>query len=278
MPFRIMPLDIESPHMCGMAIAACNLEDVDDLLIATTVDLVRKSYGEFALMADAEALLAEEINSGIFDLQHLQAAFREGLPNPELEGKKPPQLTNYRSQSAEMVAKAALCKAYNYQYPAAPQAGAANPNQPILGFDGWGILTNHEGSVSFALIQVKATDANTSPPPDSLTLADECRRAPTDRSAILRALSMLSLLLRGDPLQTSILWMMHKMGRRENISILVSPVIVRGLTSPSPTDLTPIISMANEILPACIRGMVVSIGAHLNDFGYLIMSKAREAI
>jgi hypothetical protein len=279
MPFTIAPLESEAPHMWGIAVATCNLEDANDLLIATTVDLVRRSYGEYAVMADASNLLSEQINSGFFDLRHLLAAIREGLPDPEKEGKKPVQLTNYRSQSAEMVAKAALSKAYNYQYPAAPQEAAANPNQPILNFDGWGILQSNNGEVSLALIQVKATDAKKSPPRDAIKLAKECRRAPTDRSAILRALASMVRLLRGDPIQTSILWMMEKLGRPgETIPILVSPVIVRGVTTPAPKDLDPIMSVANDILPASIRALVVSIGTPLDDFGYLVMGKARETI
>jgi hypothetical protein len=264
--------------MWGIAFATCHLEDESDHLVTTTVDLIRKSYGEYAVMADAEALLSDEINSGIFDLQHLQAAFREGLPNPDKEGNKPPQLTNYRSQAAEMVAKAALYKAYNYQYPAAPQAGSANPNQPILGFDGWGILENNEGFVSLALIQVKATDSKTSPPPDSIKLAEECLRAPTDRSAICRALTLMCRLMRGDPLQVSVMRMLEKVGRKELISILVSPVVVRGITNADSSDFAPITSMANDILPSCIRAITVSIGVELDKFGYLVMSKAREAI
>jgi len=279
MPFSITPLDYATPHLWGIAVATCDLEDRNDRLVAATIALVRKSYSENAVLTAAEALLSDEIESGVFNLQHLKAAIREGFPNPEKEKGKPVQLTNYRSQSAEMVAKLALSKAYNYQYPVAPQDGAANPNQPILGFDGWGILEGDDGLLSLALIQVKATDVNKSPPDDSKKLAEECRRAPTDRSAICRTLTLMCRLMHGDPLQTAVLKMLEKMGRsNDNISIVISPAVVRGLTTATASDFAPILSICDDVLPSSIRAIAVSIGVELDRFGYLVMDKAREAI
>lgn len=275
-PYTITQREAISHHEWAIAVAVCDLSDDNDCLLTTTVDLVRRSYGEGAVMSDAEALMSEEIVSGTFNLEHLRTAFREGLPDPNKEGNKPAQLTNYRSQSAEMAAKAALAQAYNLQYPAAPQEGATNPNQPILGFDGWGILQTGEDSMHFALIQVKATDATTSPPPDSVKLADECRRAPTDRTTICRALSAHVRFLRGDPLQRFVFRILESLGRGGNIPIVVSPVVVRGTTTASFTDLDPIISIVNDSFPIPIKAIVVSIGASLSDFGHRVMSQARR--
>lgn len=275
MPYIITHHESVAPHEWAIAVAKCDIDDDDDQLLTSTVNLVRKSYGEDSVVADAKALMVDDIESGTFSLSHLKAAFREGLPDPDGEGDKPKQLTNYRSQTAEMIAKAALAKVYRYEYPAAPQEGVGNANQPVLGFDGWGIVENNDGAFALALIQVKATDSSDSPPSECKKLADECRRAPLDRSTICRALGALTRLLRGDPLQAPIMRMLESMGRREAIPIFVSPAIVRGITVANPTDLGPIISMANDIFPAAIRAVGVSIGVCLNRFGYRVMSKAR---
>ncbi|MDD5367549.1 MAG: hypothetical protein PHQ40_00565 [Anaerolineaceae bacterium] len=276
MPFSITKHEFISPHEWAIAIASCDLEDDNDLLLKTTINLVRTSYGENILITNAETLMSEAIENGTYNLEHLKAAVREGFPNPASEGNKPKQLTTYRSQTAEMVAKGALAKAYLYQYPAAPQAGAANPNQPILGFDGWGILKVDEDCIYLALIQVKATDVDDSPPSDANKLAQECSQAPKDRSAICRALSLMAVLMRGDPLQAAIYNMLEKMGKKESIPILVSPAIVRGITKANRTDLDPVFDISNEILPASLRAIIVSIGVCLDEFGYRVMNKARE--
>lgn len=278
MPYKITQHEKINPHELAITIATCDLTNDNDLLLNTIVNLVRKSYGENAVMADAEVLMSKEIENGTFNLDHLRAAIRKGLPDPEQERNKPKQLTNYRSQSAEMVAKAALAKVYQYKYPAAPQEGTGNPNQPILGFDGWGILETEEGDNYLALIQVKATDNNNSPPPDADKLAEECRSAPKDKSKICRALTMLCRLTKGDPLHTSVMQMLEKMGQPSETPIIISPVIVRGLTCAKISDLDPVMFIANEILPAPIHALVVSIGVCLEQFGLRVMTMAREVI
>lgn len=275
MPYEITQYDLLSPHQWKIAFVKCDLSDENDVLIEKTIDLVRRSYGEGKVIADAESLLATEIASGTFDLEHLKAAIREGLPDPKKEGDKPKQLTNYRSQSAEMIAKSALAKAYGFEYPAAPQEGTLNPNQPILGFDGWGILKDGTEEISIALIQVKATDSNSSPPSDAEKLAVECQKVPRDRSALCRALTVLTIQLHGDPLQPLVMRMLEKIGKMESIPIIISPVVVRGRTDAKVTDFDPIKLIANSILPTPIHAIAVSIGTSLEEFGYIVMSRAR---
>jgi hypothetical protein len=279
MPFTITALESTGSHMWGIAVATCNLEDDGDKLVATIVDLIRKSYGEQSLIQDVEVLLSEDINSGIFELKYLQAALRESLPDPDREGKKPVHLTNYRSQTAEMIAKAALAKVYNYQYPVSPQVGTPNPNQPIQGFDGWGIVETSDGLPSLALIQVKATDSVESPPDVSNILAKECLKAPKEKQFIVRALSIMFRHMSGDPLRMKIAKMLEILGHSDGvIPILVSPVIVRGITNATANDFEPITGISGAVHPACIQAIAVSIGADLGDFGYLVMNKAREVI
>jgi hypothetical protein len=77
---------------------------------------------------------------GAFQLDNLIKALRSSLPNPDREGAKPEQLTNYRSETSEILARAALERVYNTATPPALHATKGNRNQPILGFDGWSVM------------------------------------------------------------------------------------------------------------------------------------------
>ncbi len=277
MPYRVVQHVRDNDHEWALVSAACRLNDPNDELLTATVALVRRSYGEVEVMADAEEVLATEIAGGAFRTEHLVAAIRAGLPNPDAEGKKPPQLTTYRSQTAEMVAKAALAVAYSFEYPAAPQEGASNPNQPILGFDGWGIATLGDGGHVLVFVQVKGTEDRDTPPPDAALLAEECRRVPLDISALCRALTLLVRLLRGAPLQPVILRVLEGLGRGQLPAMYVAPVIVRGATNGQLGDIQPVRDAAGTFAPATARGVVVSIGVPLTDFGRAVMARAREA-
>lgn len=112
MPYTITERDDVGSHHWCVATANCRLTDADDALIKSTVALVRRSYGEDEILADVADVLGSEIAKGSFKTEHLLAAIRGGPPNPAAEGDKKPWLTTYRSQSAELVAKAALAKAY----------------------------------------------------------------------------------------------------------------------------------------------------------------------
>jgi hypothetical protein len=161
--YKIAAIECDEQHKWAVVNCQCDLLDDSDAVILEAVSLVRKSYAEEAVIQDAQALIDDGLLEGTFNLLHLTAAIRMGMPDPEAEGNKPPQLTNYRSQSAEMLVKSVLAQIYSFQYPVAAQETTGNPNQPILGFDGWGI---HEGINSYytlVLIQVKATDQDKRP-------------------------------------------------------------------------------------------------------------------
>jgi hypothetical protein len=265
-------------HAWVVVTAACDLADLADPLITATVALVRKSYGEEKLLEKADTVLAVEIANGSFQIEHLLAAIRGGLPDPSTEGKKPVVLTNYRSQSAEMVAKIALSAAYEFVYPAAPQEGSTNPNQPVLGFDGWAIANGTGGSHVFVLIQVKGTEEVKCPPREAHTLAEECKRVPREPTKLSRALCLLLRCLKdADPMCPPIFRMLEALGRGELPTMHVAPVVVRGISAAHMDDLRPIRQASPEFAPATARGAVMAIGVSLNEFGRIVMEKARQA-
>jgi hypothetical protein len=57
MPYAIEEHEEENGHRWARATATCNLDDPADALIAETVALVRRSYGEDEIMKDAVAVL-----------------------------------------------------------------------------------------------------------------------------------------------------------------------------------------------------------------------------
>ena len=273
---KVIESEKDDPHAWSVVVAHCDLDNPEDGFVEEIVALVRRSYGENDLVEAARFTLEAEITAGEFQIEHLIAAIRLGLPNPAAEGEKPVALTNFRSQSAEMVAKAALAAAYAIEYPAAPQAGAPNPNMPILGFDGWGLQKSETGEYVFVLIQVKATDSPDSPPAEAKKLALECTEAPRSVSALSRALSLLASLLRGHPLQAIVLKMLTQLGRNEPLKMQIAPAIVRGQTVGKLSDLEPIRQKSQECAPAVLKGAVVSIGVPLDKFGRLVMQNARS--
>lgn len=265
-------------HVWVVASADCQLGDPNDPLIASTVALIRKSYGEEKILDKATKVMTAEIAEGSFQTEHLLAAIRIGLPDPNAEGYKPEALTNYRSQSAEMVAKIALAAAFNFTYPAAPQEGSTNANQPILGFDGWAIANETSGNHAFVLIQVKGTEAAKCPPGEAQTLAEECKRVPRNPSKLSRALCVLLLLLKDDgPMCLQVCKMLEALGRGELPPIYVAPVVVRGTSTTHMDDLRPVRQASPHFAPAIARGVVIRIGVSLNEFGRIVMDKARRA-
>lgn len=275
MPYTIVQREEENGHIWVVANATCSPDDPGDKLIHSTVALIRRSYSEQEILARAAEVMAEEIAGGTFQLGHLLAAIRAGMPDPSAEGDKPYALTTYRSQSAEMVAKAALAVAYQFEYPAAPQQVALNPNQPILGFDGWGLTRRANGVYTLVLIQVKATEEPKSPPGVARQLAEECSRIPRDRSALSRSLTVLALLLRNDPLESVVIRMLEILGNNGLPDLHVAPAIVRGRSNGQMSDLQPVRRVAPSFAPASARGIVVTIGITLTDFGEIVMRKAR---
>jgi hypothetical protein len=234
---------------------------------------VRDSYGE------AELLAAITPDSGVenrFDLSAITAAFRAGLPDPTREGFKPAQLTNYRSETTEVIARLGLVEAHSLRFPTNPQAGKPNPNQPILGFDGWGFFELPSGGTALVLVQVKGTESEDCPPSEASKLANECKQMPTDISALCRALTILALRLGGADKDTA-LSMLEQLGTSQLPSIGVAPVIVRGATNGCIDDLSPIKDVCGEFAPVFARGLVISVGAPLGDVGVEVMRRARAA-
>jgi hypothetical protein len=280
MPYKIQQIECDGEHQWAVLSCSCNLTDANDLLILDTVVIVRKSYGEDAVVQDAQDLMADEIAGGTFDLTLLQIAARMGMPDPDAEGNKPKQLTNYRSQTAEMLAKGALAKAYNIQYPVAAQETIGNPNQPILGFDGWGVSKEDDDQYTLVLIQVKATDQNSQPLKEAIKLVNECRRVPNDRSKIARALTSMQRLLQSldnEMLRKATLRMLEGLAREKLPNMYISPAIIRGTTTSSIDDLEPIRAAVADFTPAISRGVSVSIGVALDEFGRIVMQRARNA-
>lgn len=278
MPYTIQ-IEHDGEHQWAVISCTCNLIDESDWLIQETVALMRRSYGEDAVVQDAQDVMADEIVGGTFSLDHLITAIRIGMPDPDAEGNKPRQLTNYRSQTAEMLAKGALAKAYSIQYPVAPQETSGNPNQPILGFDGWGIREEDDSQYTLVLIQVKATDQKKHPPREARTLVKECKRVPTNLSAIARALTSMQRLLQSldnQRLKKAVLRMLVGLGEAQLPNMYISPAIVRGITNSSIDDLQPIREAVADYAPAISRGVSVSIGVTLEEFGRIVMQQARN--
>jgi hypothetical protein len=242
--------------------------------------MVREAYGESIVVAVATNELAN-VDPGVadaFDLDAIKAGFRLGLPDPEEEkkGGKPPALRNYRSESTEMVARGALAKIHGIAFPAHPQLGKANPNQPFLGFDGWGLLATDDGLV-LTLVQVKGTDHESSPSPEAHRLAEECKAVPRDVGKLARAISLLVVNVVGQPEKQALVRMLAQLGRGELPKMVVAPVVVRGLTLAEMADLQPVRQASPEYAPAVGRGLAVSIGVHLTEFGERVMKLARAA-
>lgn len=276
MPFTVLSVDTTTQHHWAVVRSACDLMDPADLLLIKTVEMVRNAYGESRITEQAERLMAAEIETGAFSVGHLITAVRDSLPDPSEEGSKKPWLTNYRSEAAEMVARGALASAYSMEFPVAPQQAKPNANQPILGFDGWGLLQIASAHKALVLIQVKGTDENKCPPGEAQKLATECINVPQEHSKISRALvTIFHLLPDDDTLKKDVLLMLEGMGSGNLPTITVAPVVVRGVTDPHVDDLKPVQDVVASLTPALARGATVSIGTNLTNFGHEVMTRAR---
>jgi hypothetical protein len=293
MGLQVTERQVDGDDHWAVVQGTCDLSDSNDCLLVQAVQLVRLSYGQQEIAAYVEALEAEAETppdeDGVldslprpdrsveeeYDLEAILTAFRRGLPNPEAEGNKPVQLTNYRSETAEMLARAALEVAHDLKFPAAPQAGKPNANMPILGFDGWGVLEEDTTGYSLALVQVKGTESEACPSPEATTLAGETLRVPRQIDEICRAITVLLLRLPDGKIKRAILRMLESLGKNEPISIIVSPVILRGTTTADMAELEPVRQACQGNTEARRRGVVASIGASLTTFGRTVMEIAR---
>jgi hypothetical protein len=272
MVFEIERLE-DSPHSWAVAECSCNLADLEDELLSTVAQAIRDSYGESDILGLAAPDPGVEQR---FDLSAITAAFRMGLPDPSQEGRKPEQLTNYRSETTEVIARLGLAEAHHIEFPSNPQIGKPNANQPILGFDGWGFLRLGDGRIAFILVQVKATDSPECPPAEAAKLAVECTRVPRGVPSLCRALSILAVRLEGELLDT-VLAMMQEIGSGALPLIGVAPVVVRGVSSGCHDDLQPVYAACADFAPAFARGLVISVGADLSAVGVEAMNRARAA-
>jgi hypothetical protein len=274
MVFTVLERHQDEDHQWAVLSCACDPTDDSDALVVSTVTSVRDAYGEAELRALAEP---DPLVARAFDLEAVLAAFRQGLPDPSVENTKPRQLRNYRSETAEVVARQALAATFGVAFPASPQLGKTNPNQPVLGFDGWGVSSNKEGASALVLVLVKSTDDAARPPGEAHTLAQEFRAVPTKRDALCRALSVLAVVLDDTSVRTIVLGMLESLGQDVVPPLVVAPVIVRGTLSSHIDDLKPVRAARSEIAPAIALGLTVSIGTSLDAFGEAVMTKARAA-
>lgn len=272
MTFTIDELYEDGAHQWAIVSCVCNLDDAADPLLSSIVAAVREAYGEqdIITIAQPDPSVAQR-----FDLSAITKAFRMGLPDPDEEGKKPEHLANYRSEATELLARSALKHVFSVEFPAHPQRGKTNQNQPVLGFDGWGLVGSHSAGYALVLVQVKGTDDVKRPPSEARKLAEECRRVPRQPSALCRALSVLVLTLKNSPYETIVVEMLEVLGRDSLPKIFVAPVVIRGALVAHSDDLSPIRTACQEITPIAGRGVVMSLGVDLGEFGRRVMTQAR---
>ena len=209
---------------------------------------------------------------------HSDQAIRAGMPDPESErgSGKPSHLRNYRSEAAELIAQEVLAKAYRIRFPASPQATKGNANQPVLGFDGWGLLDLDDGAVALVLVQVKASDHDRRPPDVAKVLVDECCRVPREPDKLCRALTAMLVLLDATDFKPRLLAMLQSLGLGSLPPLVVCPVIVRGTVAADMDDLATLRTAESRFEPARARGLCVSLGATLETFGHRVFSEARK--
>jgi hypothetical protein len=273
--FNINSTNIGQNYSWTVIHCSCDLDNEQDQLISNCVTAVRQAYGEnFVKMA---ALNPDPYVAKTFNLENILKAFKLGLPNPIEEGNKPEQLKNYRSESLEVLARLALSFAHQIEFPVHPQIGKTNPNQPILGFDGWGIKGSEKEGYTFVLVQVKGTDDPDRPPKEANVLAGECIAIPQQRDAICRALSVLTVIFRGLPEASIFLSMMDNIGDGKSIKLGIAPAVIRGHIIAENADLDSIRAACDKILPIKGYGIALSIGVKLNQFGEKVMSLARAS-
>lgn len=272
MPFTPDERESDGMHAWAAIRRTCRLEDEDDPFMSEVVRLFREAYGEERILA----LAADPGVEATFDLSAIRNAIRQGLPEASAEGDKPPALTNYRSESAEILARGALAQAHGLEFPTSPQQGKSNANMPILGFDGWGIDQSQD-DYRLVLVQVKGTDDEARPPREAQRLCEECQRIPIEVSKLSRALSILVVFLDGTEHLEPLLGMLETLGRDELPALTVAPVVVRGIVTAELADLTPLRTAADKLLPTRSLGVSISVGIDLTEFGRAVTSRARAA-
>lgn len=268
-----MDLKQHNGHSLSVLSYECDIAIEGDLFFAHMVEMARDVYGEYLLsdLPEPDPSVASS-----FDLGAIQKAIREGMPDPDNEATKPENLRNYRSEAAELVARKALSDSYGFVYPAAAQVVKGNAVQPILGFDGWGLIELEEDSWAFVVIQVKGSDEDKSPPTVVSELIQECKMAPNEPPKLCRAITSILALVSDQEIKNVLLRMLEKLGQNKPLKLIVAPVVVRGKVHSCMDD---IMCFADELTATenlSARASSTSIGVELATFGYQLFDKARS--
>lgn len=254
-------------HEWHVAQLTCEIEK-EDPLVRSTVDYLRVAYGEEAVLGEAVSSVEER-----FDLSRIREAIRKGYPDSAEEGKQPQHLKNFRSETAELLAKKLLGEIVGIEFPIHGQATKRNPNQQVLGFDGAGFL--QIGSEYYlALMEVKGTEG--SPELAGEELIKECVEIPDSEPKISSSLTMLAVRLEGTEFYSITLKLLQELSEGR-LEMVVAPVIVKGTSVSSITDLEPIIDKSDLIEPNRARGMSVGLGVNLTEFSEVVTSLARSS-
>jgi hypothetical protein len=263
----------ENGHKFSVLRYECDLAVEGDAFFVHMIEMARNVYGEY-LLGDLPDI--DPSVSASFDLEAIRRAIRQGMPDPTEEQKKPANLRNYRSEAAELIARKALSDSYGFIYPAAAQVTKGNAAQPILGFDGWGLIELASDHWAFVLLQVKGSDENKSPPTIITQLSAECGMAPQETTKLARALTSILALVKDEQIKTIICRMLEKIGKNESLRLIVAPVIVRGSVNASLSDIHCLGAAIQASATVCTHASSASIGVGLEAFGKVLFEKARS--
>jgi hypothetical protein len=250
----------------------CDITDVDDPTVSHMVQVVRDAYGEAEIL---QALTVDPDVESMFDVRDVLAGFRLGLPDPLADEKKPANFRISRSETAEFFARETLRMVAAVATPPSLHACKGNAMQPMLGYDGWGIVEQPVGQKALVLIQVKGSDDDNCPPAVAHELVAECKAVAIAPERLSRAIAACFMRVQDLPIGKLLLGMLEKLGSGELPAIVVAPVIVRGHISPKIGDLDPLKLNVGQFGPISALGISVGVGAPLHDFGRLVMQRAR---
>jgi len=263
----------ENGHQLSVLTYECSQPIEDDGFFMHMVQLARDVYGEYLVseIPDIEPSVAQS-----FDLSAITRAVRDSIPNPDDEETKPANLRNYRSEAAELVARKALGDSYGFLFPAAAQVVKGNASQPILGFDGWGMIELENDSWAFVVIQVKGSDEDKSPPGVVDELIVECKKAPVETDKLSRALVSILSLVNDEQIKSIIYRMLERLGQNKPLKLIVAPVVVRGKIQSAFSDIQCFAGEIEATEQSYLQAASASIGVELNTFGKALFEKARS--
>lgn len=265
----------QDPHLWFVSVNEADITNNADPLVSHMIQAVRDAYGEQIILN--QVIVINEDVGETFDVQSIIKGFRLGIPDPSSEEKKPKQLRNYRSEAAEFFAREALRILHQVITPLPLQACKGNAIQPLLGFDGWGILQLPDESTALVLMQVKGSDDQDSPPGVCAELVDECKKVKFSSKEIAHSISACLILVQGTDIAVHLLKMLGQLGKGKLPPLVISPVIVRGNITPKLSDIQPLLDISHEFLPAIGRGISIGIGIELEQFGRHLFTEAQKS-